>query len=53
MPKPPFSPDLKGISGYQLLGESLRTRCVYEVLREETGENSDFIKWFNYIINFM
>ncbi len=41
-----------GVSGIQLLGESLRSKCVYEVLKAEAGEDSDFFKWYNYLINF-
>jgi hypothetical protein len=51
MPKNPIPENMQGISGIQLLSESLRAKCVYEVLRNKTGENSDFFKWFNYMIN--
>lgn len=52
MPRNPIPEEMAGVTGVQLLVESLRARCVYEVLKADVGENSDFFKWYNYLINF-
>ena len=51
-PKHGIPSKMHGVTGKQLLTESLRARCVYEVLRSLKGEDQDFIKWYNYMINF-
>jgi hypothetical protein len=52
MPRNPIPEEMVGVTGIQLLGESLRSKCVYEVLKTDAGEDSDFFKWYNYLINF-
>jgi signal transduction histidine kinase len=36
-----------------MLQETLRQKCIYEVLAHEDRVNANFTKWFNYMLNFM
>lgn len=51
-PKNDPNPDLGIASGMNLLLESLRSKCVYDYLRDQKGEDQDFFTWYNYMINF-
>lgn len=53
LPKKEIPPPLKGISELALMEESLRQKCIYQTLAEETNVNSNFTKWFNYVMNFI
>lgn len=52
-PKRDLTPAMKGVTELQLLEESLRQKCVYQVLTDEKDANLNFTKWFNYALNFL
>ena len=36
-----------------MLFESLRQKCIYEVLSDEKDFNANYTKWFNYVLKFI
>ena len=46
-------PHMSNIQGKQFMEESLRQRCLYEVIASENNQNHNFTQWFNYVLGFI
>lgn len=44
---------LRDIKGKQLIEESLREKCLYQVLQSDYKRNRNFTSWFKYTITFL
>lgn len=53
MPSSPMPPHMQGITGKQFIEESLRQRCLYEVISKDSSQNQNFTQWFNYALRFI
>jgi len=44
---------MKGITGKDYIEESLRQRCIYEIISKDKAHNQNFTLWFNYALRFI